>query len=103
VPDIGTTGHGELEVQNGTNEDAVLSLYDPAADETIREVYAQARHTIRIKGIHEGTYQLLYTAGLDWHGDEAIFRCDPEYAQFERDFAFTEKGIRRASSTRRSP
>jgi len=91
VPDIGTNGYGVLEVQNGTSEDAVLSLYDSAADETIREVYVQARHSIRMKGIPEGTYQLVYTEGLDWDGSEATFRCDPDYAQFERDFAFTEE------------
>jgi len=91
VPDVDTKGLGVLEVQNGTNEDAVLSLYDSDADETIREVYVQARHSVRMKGIPEGTYQLVYTAGLDWDGSEAIFRCDPDYAQFERGFAFTEK------------
>jgi hypothetical protein len=31
------------------------------------------------------------TAGLDWDGGESTFRCDPDYAQFERDFAFTEE------------
>ena len=65
-----------FDVQNGTGEDAVLSLYDPAADETIRDVYVQARRSVRMKEIPEGTYQLAYTAGLDWDGGEAIFRCD---------------------------
>ena len=89
--DSATNGYGVLEVQNGTSEDAVLSLYDSAADETIREVYLQARHSVRMKGIPEGTYQLAYTAGLDWDEGEAIFRCDPDYAQFEREFVFTEE------------
>jgi hypothetical protein len=91
VPDVATTGYGVLDVQNGTNQDAVMSLYDSVTDETIREVYAQARHSIRMKGIPEGRYQLVYTAGLEWDGSEAIFRYDPDYAQFEKDFAFTEE------------
>jgi phage FluMu protein Com len=91
MPDVGSNGYGELEVQNGTSEDAVLSLYDSAADETVRDVYVQARHSVRMKGIPKGTYQLAYTAGLDWDDGDAIFRCDPEYAQFERDFGFTEE------------
>ena len=38
-----------------------------------------------------GTYELAYTHGLDWVSDD-IFRCgDPDYAQFERHFVFTEK------------
>jgi hypothetical protein len=80
-----------LEVQNGTNEDAVISLYDSAADETVCDVYRQARHSVRMKGILKGTYELAYTAGLDWDRGGTTFRCDPDYAQFERDFAFTEE------------
>jgi hypothetical protein len=92
VPDSATSGHGVLEVQNGTREDAVLSLYDPAADESIREVYVQAKHSVRMNGIPKGTYELAYTRGLDWDADQVIFRCgDPDYAQFDREFAFTEK------------
>src|SRR5208282_559885 len=91
VPDVGTNGHGVLEVQNGTNEDAVLSLYDSAADQTIREVYIHAKHSVRMKGIPEGTYQLVYAAGLDWDDSADIFLCDPDYAQFERNFTFTEE------------
>jgi hypothetical protein len=92
IPDIGTNGRGVLEVQNGTREDAVLALYDFAADEMVREVYVQAMHTVRMKGIPKGTYELAYTTGLDWDNDGAIFRCgDPDYAQFERNLAFTEE------------
>lgn len=90
APDVGTNGYGVLAVQNGTNEDAVLSLYNTAADETIREVYLQAGHSVRMKGIPKGTYELAYTHGLDWVGDD-IFRCGQDYAKFERQFAFTEE------------
>lgn len=92
MPDAGARGYGVLEVQNGTSEDAVLSLYDPAADETVREAYVQAKHSFRMKGVPMGTYELAYTTGLDWDTDGEIFRCgDPDYAQFERRFAFTEE------------
>jgi hypothetical protein len=90
LPDVGTAGYGVLEVQNGTSEDAVLSLYDSSTDETARDVYVQARHSVRMNGIPEGNYRLAYTAGLDWDGRDA-FRCDPDYAQFERDFVYTEE------------
>ncbi len=93
VPDVGTTGYGVLGVQNGTNEDAVLSLYDSATDEKVRvrEIYVEARHSVRMKNIPMGTYELAYTRGLDWVSDD-IFRCgDQDYAQFERQFVFTEE------------
>jgi hypothetical protein len=90
VPDVGTTGYGVLQVLNGTSEDAVLSLYD-SAGEAVREVYIVARHSVRMKGISRGTYELAYTNGLDWVSGD-IFRCgDPDYAQFEREFTFTEE------------
>jgi hypothetical protein len=91
MPESPTTGYGELEVQNGTSDDAVLSLYDLAGDETIREVYVKANHAVQMKEIPAGTYQLAYMAGLDWDDGEATFRCDPDYAEFERKFAFTEE------------
>jgi hypothetical protein len=89
-PDSAANGYGVLEVQNGTSEDAVLSLYNSAADATVREVYVQAKHSVRMKGIPEGTYHLRYAAGLDWDGGEE-FLCDSDYAEFERDFSFTEE------------
>ena len=92
MPDAGTNGYGVLEVQNGTSEDAVLSLYDSAVDETVREVYVQAKHSFRMKGVSMGTYELAYTTGLDWDNAGETFRCgDPNYAQFERQFVFTEE------------
>jgi hypothetical protein len=86
-----TTGYGELEVQNGTSDDAVISLYDLAGDETIREVYVKANHAVQMKEIPVGTYRLAYMAGLDWDEGDATFRCDPDYAEFERNFVFTEE------------
>ncbi len=73
-PDVGTTGYGVLEVQNGTTEDALLFLYDSATAETVREVYVEARHSVRMKGIPKGTYELACTHGLDRISDD-IFRC----------------------------
>ena len=89
MPDPSTKGYGELEVQNGTSDDAVLLLYNPAADEKVLEVYVQGKHSVRVKGIPEGTYRLKYVTGLVWDGGED-FLCDPNYAEFERDFSFTE-------------
>ena len=66
TPDVGTKGYGVLEVQNGTSDDAVLSLYDSAASEKTREVYVQANHSVKMKEIPQGIYELAYTQGLDW-------------------------------------
>ncbi len=92
MSDEGTKGHGVLDVQNGTGEDAVLLLHDLTTDETVRRVYVQALHSVRIERIPMGTYELAFAEGLDWDSGRGVFRCgDPDYAQFDRDFAFTEK------------
>jgi hypothetical protein len=92
MPDESPKGHGVLEVQNGTGEDAVLLLHDPTTDETVRGVYVQAMHSVRMEGIPMGTYELAFAEGLDWDSGRATFRCgDVDYAQFDRDFEFTEK------------
>jgi len=41
APDVGTTGYGELEVQNGTDEDAELISYDSGTEQRIRAVYVR--------------------------------------------------------------
>jgi hypothetical protein len=64
VPDVGTSGYGVLEVQNGANEDTVVSLFDSATDEAVREVYVEALHSIRMKGIPRGTYARSTAARL---------------------------------------
>jgi phage FluMu protein Com len=90
IPDVGATGHGVLDVQNGTGDDAVIFLTDSASEETIREVYVEAGHSIQVKGIPKGTYELSYTHGIDWAGDD-IFHCGQDYARFERDLPFKEE------------
>jgi hypothetical protein len=91
ISDSESAGHGVLEVQNGTIEGAVLSLYNPATDETVREIYVQAEHSIRMKSIPKGIYELTYTQGSDWDNGEDTFICNAEYSQFERQFSFTEE------------
>jgi hypothetical protein len=92
TPDVSARGYGLLEVENGTSEDAVLSLHDPAASETVREVYVQARRSVRFEGIPKGSYELSYAHGLDWDGGEVTFHCgDAGYSEFEREFVFTEE------------
>jgi hypothetical protein len=90
-PDVGSDGHGLLAVDNGTSEDAKVVLYDTAKDEKIREVYVQAGNSIRITGIPTGTYQLKYTTGLDWFEQDEVFRVNPSYNAFEKEFRYTEQ------------
>jgi len=62
--DAGTSGHGELTIENGTSEDAVVHLSENGIDlnQALRCFFVQAHSTARVARIPEGTYRL---AGLD--------------------------------------
>jgi hypothetical protein len=88
--DIGTGGHGELTVENGTAEDAVVRLSDVAADQTMRWFFVQTHSSAHVPGIPQGSYRLTYTTGIDWIESEDSFRWHPSYSQFERAFDYSE-------------
>jgi len=88
--DAGTEGHGKLTVENGTSEDAKVILYDVSKHQNVREIYVQARKSVEMTGIPEGTYELKYAAGFDWVEDQG-FRVDPSFNEFEKTFQYTEQ------------
>ena len=89
--DIGTNGHGELAVENGTSEDAVVHLSESGIDnQTLRCFFVQAHSTARVAQIPEGTDRLTFTTGLNWVESEDAFSWHPSYSEFERTFEFSE-------------
>jgi len=89
--DLGTGGHGELTVENGTSEDAVARLSDVANDETSRWFFVQAHSSAKVPQIPEGTYRLTFTTGLNWDESEDAFSWHPSYSEFDRTFEFREQ------------
>src|ERR1035441_6772991 len=59
--DIGTGGHGELDVDNGTSEDAVVRLCDEATDQTLRWFFVQAHSSAHVARVPRGTFRLSFT------------------------------------------
>ena len=91
APDFGTDGHGVLTVENGTNDDAVVRLYDAATYQTVRWFSVQAGRSARMTAISEGTYILAYTTGLNWVDAEDAFSWHPSYSKFERILQYQEQ------------
>ena len=89
--DLGTGGHGELKVENGTSEDAVARLSDVANDQTSRWFFVQAHSTAQVAHISEGMYKLTFTTGLNWVESEDAFSWHPSYSEFDRTFEFREQ------------
>lgn len=88
--DIGTDGHGKLTVENGTDEDAAVRLYD-SSDDPARSFFVQAHSTGRVGRIPEGPYRLVFTTGLDYVESDDSFRWQSEYFDFDETFVFVEQ------------
>lgn len=78
APDVGIDGRGELNVNNGTAEDAEIILYNVERDEQTRDVNVRAHNLFQITGIPVGTYELKYALG-------------PTCYQFERSLDYIEQ------------
>lgn len=88
--DSGTQGHGELTVENGTTEDAVVRLSDATTDQTVRWFFVKAKSSARMTRIPQGIYRLAYTTGLNWVESDDAFSWQPTYDEFERQFQYDE-------------
>lgn len=86
----GGGGDGELEVQNGTAQDAVVSLSQ--AGRTILGVYVTAGQTATVAGIPDGVYDLFFNSGAGWDEQLRTFTHACEFSRFDEpaDFATIE-------------
>ncbi|MGI9062448.1 MAG: hypothetical protein ACR2FQ_01305 [Pseudonocardiaceae bacterium] len=74
-------GEGELEVENGTDQDAVVSLSQ--AGNTILGVYVTAGQTATAVGIPDGVYDLFYHSGAGWDEQLRTFTRACEFSRFD--------------------
>ena len=88
--DTGIQGHGELTVENGTTEDAVVRLSDATTDQTVRWFFVKAKTSAKMTRIPQGSYRLAYTTGLNWVESDDAFSWQPTYDEFERQFNYDE-------------
>jgi len=87
--DSETRGHGELTVENGTTEDAVVRLSDATTYQTVRWFFVKAS-SAHITRIPQGSYRLAYTTGLNWVASDDVFSWQPSYDEFERQIEYDE-------------
>lgn len=80
------TGLGSLNVRNGTNPDAVVILYQ--GDVQRRAAYIRASNAAAIPKVAAGTYNVRFTSGRWWNGEE--FLKEATFSEFERPLVFAE-------------
>ena len=80
-------GDGELEIDNGTNSDALAKLITGGT--SIYSVYIKANTNYTIKNITDGTYWLIFSLGNDWNSATKTFNQSTGYSSFADTFDFT--------------
>mgnify|MGYP001582186993 FL=1 len=79
-------GYGELNIKNGTNNDAVAKLV--VGSSSIFSVYIKANSTYTIKDISDGNYRLYFALGKDWDTTNKVFLQNPHPTKFDEIFDF---------------
>ena len=84
-------GLGELTVENGTENDAVVLLVELNTEKTIRDFYVTAGNTFTEPRIAPGLYAIYFVTGSDWNPEKNAFNSNAIYSQFGRNVEFSEK------------
>lgn len=84
-----SNGLGTLEIDNGTDDDAIAKLIDINNGLTVITVYIQAKSKFTITSISDGKYDLFFHTGKDWNEEKKKFLFNPSYSKFSDDFIYT--------------
>jgi hypothetical protein len=83
-------GYGELSVENGTLDDAVVHLVELNRHKTIRTFYVQSGMTFNERQISHGLYGIYFSTGRDWNIETKSFNENADYSQFGRNVDYSE-------------
>lgn len=84
------SGLGELTVDNGTTNDAIIKLFDPSRGHSIRAVYVVRQSKWVIKNIPPGVFVVRYASGRDWDAEGRFFQSNAAFSEFEDTIDFAE-------------
>ncbi|MGH8903827.1 MAG: hypothetical protein ACRDYA_19665 [Egibacteraceae bacterium] len=87
VVDNRAPGSNQLEVDNGTGQDAVITLSQ--AGRPIVSVYVASTKTATLRRISDGAYDLYYTVGTDWDEPLRTFTRTCGFSRFDQLATFT--------------
>ena len=84
------SGLGELTIQNGIDNDAVLKLVPDVLNKSVLTIYIRRNSNFTIKRIKDGDYKLFFVVGKHYNEDSSIFLQDCSFSEFKDDFSFIE-------------
>jgi hypothetical protein len=80
------TGRGELTIDNGAGQDAVITLAVGKRPTFAVYVRKGAKHTVT--GIQDGTYHVFFTSGTDWDRKTRAFSRNCSFDRFDESMKF---------------
>lgn len=80
--------HGKLDIENGTDLDAVAILTPLSTNEILLAVYIRANDSNTVWRISDGEYSLYFTLGKNWDDELKEFRRNQIYQRFEDPINF---------------
>jgi hypothetical protein len=81
-------GSGEFKIDNGGQNDAVISLVQGKSKKPGITVYVRSHGSYTVDGIKDGSYEIYTTAGVDWDKTSKVFTRDCGFAQFDSPAKF---------------
>jgi len=92
----GKAGRGELAIENGTDEDALLTLSRDGR--AVYAVYVRASADTELTGIADGDYEMFVAQGDGWNEELRRFTASPDYTKFNDRAPFAT--VREADAVR---
>jgi TPR repeat protein len=84
-------GRGELTVENGSLDDAVVHLVDLNTGKTIRTFYVKTDNTFTERQIQPGLYGVYFTTGIGWNVALKTFNLNASYSHFGNNLEYAER------------
>lgn len=82
------SGLGQLEIKNGTSNDAVAKLVNLVTRKSVLTVYIRRNSNLNINKIRDGNYRLYFVLGKIYDEKQTVFLEDCSFSVFEDAFNF---------------
>jgi hypothetical protein len=86
ITERGTSGKGQLAIENGTDEDALVTLSRDGR--AVYAVYCRASDDTELTGIADGDYDMFVAQGDGWNRELRRFTASPDYTKFDDPASF---------------
>lgn len=82
-------GLGKLNIQNGTENDAVAKLVNINSNKSVLTIFIRRQSNLSISKIKNGNYRLYFVLGRSYDEEKNIFMENCSFSVFDEDFKYT--------------